>query len=183
VALEDQSDGLEGLLHDLLAKQEIREVLLRYCRGVDRCDEEVVLSAFHPDAVNSFGGVDQSATERIALVIDQLRTTAVSTNHNLGNVLIAIDGDTAGSESYVVARHRIHDGDHLTDWILGARYIDRFERRDGVWRIIHRSTVFDWDRVDPVSSEPPGEAPAAFRRLARQGLRSREDYSYTSLPI
>ena len=39
----------------LLDKQEIYEVILRYCRGIDRLDEELLLSVFHPDAYADFG--------------------------------------------------------------------------------------------------------------------------------
>jgi hypothetical protein len=36
------------------------------------------------------------------------------------------------------------------DHVVGLRYVDDFEQRDGVWRIATRVCVFDWTRTDPV---------------------------------
>ena len=50
------------------------------------------------------------------------------TRHNICNELIELNGDIAYSESYLVAYHRVkHDGREF-DFLLGARYLDRFER-------------------------------------------------------
>lgn len=39
-------------LQELLDKQAITEVLHQYCRGADRCDEELMMSCYHPDATD-----------------------------------------------------------------------------------------------------------------------------------
>jgi hypothetical protein len=36
-------------------KQSIYEVLVRYCRGVDRCDEDLIRSTFHDDSYDDHG--------------------------------------------------------------------------------------------------------------------------------
>ena len=38
------------------------------------------------------------------------------------------------------------------DYFVGGRYIDRMEKRDGVWKITHRTGVNDWQRIEPPSS-------------------------------
>ena len=40
-------DKTERALRVLLDKQEIHEVLMRYCRGIDRCDSELLHSVYH----------------------------------------------------------------------------------------------------------------------------------------
>jgi hypothetical protein len=53
-------------------------------------------------------------------------------------MLIDVDlsHDVARSETYAVAFHRYTDPDgYPTDMWAGLRYVDRFERRDGQWRI------------------------------------------------
>ena len=40
---------------DLLAKEEIREVILRYARGIDRMDFDLVSACYHPDAYDDHG--------------------------------------------------------------------------------------------------------------------------------
>jgi len=42
----------EQQLQVLLDKQEIYELLCRYCRGCDRLDKELILSCFHPGAID-----------------------------------------------------------------------------------------------------------------------------------
>ena len=41
---------IEESITKLLAESEIRDVIFRYCRGVDRKDFALVRSAFHDDA-------------------------------------------------------------------------------------------------------------------------------------
>ena len=36
------------------------------------------------------------------------------------------------------------------DDVFGIRYVDRFERRAGEWKIAHRVVASEWRRVDPV---------------------------------
>ena len=37
-------------VEELLAKQEIRDVLMRYSRAIDRMDSELLASVYHPGA-------------------------------------------------------------------------------------------------------------------------------------
>ena len=53
----------EKLLDDLLAKHEIHEVMMRYCRGVNRLDPELVKSCYHPDALEDHGASQGNAHE------------------------------------------------------------------------------------------------------------------------
>ena len=47
---------------------------------------------------------------------------------------------------------------------FGGRYVDRFERRDGEWRIAHRNLVHEWDKVEHVElAFPPGRYPEGGR--------------------
>ena len=39
---------------------------------------------------------------------------------------------------------------HLVE--VGGRYLDRFERREGAWRIHHRAVVIDWSRVATIEA-------------------------------
>jgi hypothetical protein len=92
--------------------------------------------------------------------------------HFMGNELIEVDDDVANSEIYFVAYHRLQRDDGLHDLVFGGRYVDLFERREGVWKIAKRVCVNDWSRVEPVGEVWP-EA-AEFR----QGLRSRDDIAF-----
>ena len=178
---EAPSGEIESLLQDVVAKQAIHDALMRYCRGIDRCDERLVLSAFHDDAVDNHTGVEMRVSERVPWALAQTRTNVKWTSHNICNELIEVDGDIAQAESYLIAYHRIeHEGKDL-DWILGARYVDTFERRNGMWRIAHRTVIFDWDRFDEVRDPPSGHSLVRFFAQAEQATRSSADFSYQSL--
>jgi hypothetical protein len=136
---------------DLLARQEIADVILRYARGIDRLDFDLVRSCYHPDAWDDHGSFQGDVDGFIAMCEEFLpRWTA--TQHFMGNMLIEVDRDRARAETYAVAYHRReHDDGTGKDDVFGIRYVDRFECRDGDWRIAHRVVATEWRRVDPVA--------------------------------
>ncbi len=73
------------------------------------------------------------------------------------NVLIEFHAkDRAFVETYVLVLQRF--GDRRVT--ASARYLDRFERRGGEWRVAHRTLVFG-DKVCEPMAEPP-RFPAEF---------------------
>lgn len=169
---------MDSAVRVLLDKQEIHEVLMRYCRGIDRGDLDLVLSAFHHDAVDNHTGEAERAYERFPRVLSQAATNVRGTSHILCNELIEVHGEVAASESYLLAYHRIAVESRLLDWILGARYVDRLERRQGEWRIANRIVVFDWERYDEVSDPPGTHGVLGWFANAHHGSRTPQDSSY-----
>ncbi len=140
-------------LQSLLDERDIRNVVLRYCRAIDRRQYEMVRECYHPDAIDEHGDFTGTVDE----FLDHVRRVIVAyecTMHFLGNILVDLDPDgrRARCESYAMAMHRIAPtGDRpARDHVVGLRYIDDFDRRDGSWRIAHRVCVFEWVRTDPV---------------------------------
>lgn len=161
----------ERALRVLLDKQEIHEVLMRYCRGIDRCDPELLHSVYHPDATDDHGLFTGKAVDFIpwalkALVRDE------GTSHYVANELTEVDGDVAYCESYFFGIHRRQEksGD-TAELVFAGRYADRFERRAGVWKIAHRQVIFDRSRIDKIEREFSSEGMTC-------GKRSREDPAY-----
>ena len=164
-----------AVLAKLVDKQEIHDVLMRYCRGIDRCDEELLRSVYHPDATDNHGQFNGTAADFIPWALQALRRDE-RTTHFLCNELIEVQGDTAHCESYLFAVHRrkTKDGTATKDLTFGGRYVDRFERREGVWKIAHRQVILEWSRLDPVEESYPLEHSVT-------GQRSREDAVYKRL--
>ena len=55
---------MDAKLQELLDKQSIYEVLVRYCRGADRCDEAIIRSVYHDPLTTTTDigvGVDMSS--------------------------------------------------------------------------------------------------------------------------
>ena len=70
------------------------------------------------------------------------------------NLLIELDGDAATAESYCITFARIKANGEYHHSFVGARKIDRLERRDGdprTWGIAHRQLVWDWNHDAPAA--------------------------------
>ena len=130
-------------LEAVVAQQAISELGCRYARGVDRGDPEIIRSAFHDDAAIVSGAFNGPAMEFATAIGGLLDETSTRVAHTVTNHWIDIDGDTAVGESYVVAFQGTK-GDSPQDVMTGGRYIDRYERRNGEWKISHRTFVMDW---------------------------------------
>lgn len=151
------TDALQELLH----KQAIYEVVLRYCRGIDRLDFDLVRAAYHPDGIDHHTGFDGTVDEFIEWVRPKLRTLG-GTMHHIGNRLVELHGDRAISESYSTAAHWGAPG--RDDFTSGCRYVDLMELRDGRWAIAERWAVREWTRSDAGRlTAPEGHGPRGRR--------------------
>ena len=171
------SDAAQDTLHEMRARMQIHDALMRSCRGVDRLDRQLILSAYHPGARDNHGSFDGPVEDFADWVFSNHVGKVMSCVHHLGNVYMRINGATAHCESYVLAFHRrVLDG-QVVDLMSHGRYLDRFEERDGEWKIADRLVVFDWDRVDTVDRQWGGP----LTEQLEKGLRSSQDASYRVL--
>jgi hypothetical protein len=148
----DPSAADRQALAGLIAKDEIRDVLLRYCRGIDRRDRRLLRDSFHLDALDNHGNFRGTGFEFVDWAIERLARRPQVTTHVVTNALIDLDGESANVESYFIGVHVIveADGRHVTHEFHG-RYLDRFERRDGRWAISRRQVVHDWNETRTIA--------------------------------
>ncbi len=139
--------------------QEIRDCLMRYCRGIDRGDSDILGSAYHDDATEHHGPFEGLVSDFIPFVLEVLEKVEVCL-HMVTNIHIELAGDKALSEAYFIAIQR-EKGDDVEDYIAG-RYLDQFERRQGEWRIAHRQVMLDWSRREPYNGPSPYGPLASF---------------------
>lgn len=168
--------SIDPRIETLIARQEIHDALMRYCIGIDRADLQLVLSAFHEDALDNHGGFDEVAVERFTRTV--VEGASMWTSHNTGNILIQVDGTTASAVSYLTAWHRFAIDGQEYDWVIAGRYVDRFEKRNGEWRIAHRTVVYDCQRFDAVVAIPAGHPASTFFDRVVRGKKSKEDFMY-----
>lgn len=160
-------------IQQLLDKQAIRDAIMRYCRGVDRCDPELISSAYYPDAIDEHGHRTFTGDAVGQGIADWVRPF-LRCMHHVTNQTIQIDGDAAGCESYyAVWQLEEHEGEERVLQALG-RYVDRFERRDGEWKIAHRIVVGEIVRYLPPESFP-------VDAITDRGRRDHTDPSYAVL--
>lgn len=148
-----RSHAFEDKLALLVAKREIEDVLVRYCRGTDRSDKELLLTCFHPDSEHvtdsaqfgTFRGSSHAYVDQIIAVCAPMRVCT----HVLSNVSIEVKGDDAISEARFLAHHAWYEDAHPDleqHRIVEGRYLDRFLCREGDWKIIERRGVHEFNR-------------------------------------
>lgn len=173
--------GLDtGELRRVVDKSHIQDALCRYARGVDRRDWDMVRSAFHEDATDQHGEYRGDTDGFIAWVSQRHARIDIAV-HMLGNCLVEFLGDDAALvETYFLT---MRPGQRL-DAIEAAggtdrtganfgRYIDRFERRGGAWKIANRQVIFDAKLTLPVTYE-------LRTAVFEWGRRDRSDPLYAS---
>jgi hypothetical protein len=145
-------------VEELADREAIREVVNRYVRGVDRLDADCMRSAYWPDAIDDHGVFVGNAWE----FVDRVMATHGrwrATLHTTTNHMIELDpgGTTARGECYNVTYlipepsepagseagegHDWPGPSSVETWF--GRYLDKYEKRDGEWRIIHRVCVHE----------------------------------------
>lgn len=171
----------------LIARAEIYDALMRYLRGCDRKDPDLIRSAYHPDAHHNHGDVNGSVEDLITWIesptggMHHLMTVngeeverIPQVMHFIGNLAYEFaSDDLAIVESYALTLQveQFEDGSQ-TFVEIGLRYVDRFEKRDGEWRIA--------DRIVPVlyATKPRPINPVMDAGLKNNPLlskRTRED--------
>lgn len=148
---------MNDALQRLIDKDEIRDVMARYCRGVDRGDWDLVRTTYHTDAYDDHGDYKGGVDGFIAF--GSSRTGgATQVMHFLGECLIEFaTRDIAVVETYFFTAHTLGPEAQRQYGATGGggpvqisqygRYVDRMERRDGAWRIAHRIVVFEANRL------------------------------------
>ena len=162
----------DSVLREMQARYEIEQVLRCYARGVDRGDVALIRAAYHEDGTDDHGEFKGLGRDFAELLVASTRDRWLASQHQLHQSNIALDGETAWVETYFTAYHRVEDADGETQLeTFGGRYVDRFERRVGVWAIADRVVVYDWSRIDTVANAYPSEP-------FEPGQRSKADLSY-----
>ena len=150
--MADQSSPRNG--HELLDMLAVREVILRFCAGVDRGDWDVVAACFTSDSTASFSGAEFGPGPQP--MVDAFRRGAensevLSSTHFLGNIFVELDGDSARAESYAIGYLATRASDGAALRTRGLRYRDLLRRGDNGWAIVNRVSTADWERLSPVS--------------------------------
>jgi hypothetical protein len=152
-------------LRRLADRAEIQDVLLRYARGVDRREWDLIRSSFHPDAWDDHGAY-RGGVEGLIEWVSRRHSKIGQSMHFLGNCLVEFaNDDTALVETYYSALQRLGpEAEESKTMLMGGtttvgevditvlgRYIDRFERRSGVWKIAKRVSLYEAIRTHAVS--------------------------------
>jgi hypothetical protein len=167
--LRAELECLRREVRELKDRQEIRDCVNRYCRGLDRLDPDLLARAYHPEAMDRHGPFIGKRDEFVDWAIKLCEPFDV-VHHSLTTHNCEIEGDTAYAESYCIFFAATPDSDRLAAG--GARYIDQLERIDGTWAIISRCEILDCC-FEVTKSDAFGGAWVEVK-----GRKDREDLSY-----
>jgi hypothetical protein len=148
-----------------------------YCHGIDRRDFALVRSLYHDDAFDDHGPMFQGTADEYVAWLPKVMSGWSMTAHIIHNSLFLIDGDRAEGELVLTAYHRTLDGKR--EVIGHGRYIDQYEKRDGVWKFFRRSLALDWMEDREVEALPAG----GIDEGVAMGQASAEDPIYKRLPM
>lgn len=174
----------ESRLQGLLDKQEIRELALRYCRGVDRKDPALLRSLYTHDGIDNHGEVFRGSAEGYVDFLEASFEFIEIGAHYVCNHLVELDpddADQASGEVYALGYHVIPGPEGTrTDSLVGVRYLDRYRREEGAWRFASREVVFDLDRS--FLAKRTGPAPVEPGADLSYGLLRGVSFERRSLP-
>jgi uncharacterized phage protein gp47/JayE len=142
----------DALLQEMLDEFQLRKLVHSYCRAVDRGDVTTLRKLYHHDAKDAHGTFSTGSADDFLDELAAARPYIRSMQHNITTVNFAISGDSADGEIYTIATHTFIAGERDVDVVVGGRYLDRYEKRDGTWKFIERTIVTDWAHVNDPSS-------------------------------
>lgn len=139
----------DSFLEELEARTAIEDCLKRFARAVDRQDWKAAREAYHDGAFDDHGFF-KGPPDAFLAHIEKLHAVQDHSMHFNTNVLIEFESrERAFVETYVLVLQRFADR-RVT---ASARYLDKFEKRHGQWRVVHRTLVFG-DLVPEPLAEP-----------------------------
>jgi 3-phenylpropionate/cinnamic acid dioxygenase small subunit len=131
-------------------KQAIAAVCYRYAFALDARDWAALRTCFTADATAYYR--DLNATHGYPAIETRIRSALAplsSTQHLIGNVLVALAGDEADSVCYLQAQHVRPGTDGGDTFIIAGRYLDRFVRTPDGWQIAQRRLETFWTEGNP----------------------------------
>lgn len=168
---DDELEQLRADVRFVKDRIEILDCVMNQSRGHDRHDVELMTSVYHDDGIDEHGPNVLAGPEYGEWANRSHEQVFVDHLHNITTHTCEIDGDVAHAESYVIGTMRIADG--RTTSLMGGRYLDRLERRDGTWRIALRRCTIEWSLNGDGSMTGSG----AFAGFIK-GVWSTDDPSY-----
>jgi len=133
----------------LLAKDAIREAIHRYCRVLDRMDKEGAYALWNDGSETLYHGIYEGTGPGFIDWVWESHSMMERHSHQITNVMIEVDGDTAISESYVtVVLWMPMEDDKVLEIVSRGRYLDNWSVQPGSdgaprWGIDRRENVTD----------------------------------------
>jgi ketosteroid isomerase-like protein len=131
--------SIEARLDELESRNAINSLVAGYCEGVDRKDLERFQGLWHDDAAylipggrGDFYGSEGIRESQAVIAKAWKQTYHWTTNHTVE--FLDPDHATGRSDCFALCQHQ--DGEKVS--LVGCTYMDKYERRSGVWKFAER---------------------------------------------
>ena len=136
-------------------RREIRDLLENWVVFRDAGDWERLRPLWHPDGRMVATWTEGTGDEFIA--ISQAGwAKGMTVLHRLGGTAIDLNGDRALAQTKMTITQRAPVEGVACDVTCAGRFYDFLEKRAGRWGLVLRQSIYELDRLDPVT---PGTAP------------------------
>ena len=133
----------------------LRHLADAYCHAVDRRDYGLLLSLYHEGAIDNHAPYFTGTAKEYVAWLPAMLARWSATSHSISNALYIIDGNHAEGELLTRAYHRTADNQRE---IIGyGRYLDRYEKRHGIWKFAYRALVQDYSETCAVAASTRAE--------------------------
>lgn len=161
-----------ALLEQVEAKQALQQLNARFSRAMDRMDRCLMVSLWTDDGEIDWGP-HKGSVQPFVIAATTADPRLERSFHSVSNEYFVVDGDSAtGEVSVIIVSTVIEDGQKI-DRLVGGRYLDRYRKEGGQWKIAQRCFVHDWNMNVPSSTADEG-----MFALFMRGRRDKTDPSY-----
>ncbi len=152
---------MDARVDSALDEMEIANLLVRWGHARDGDHWDILADCFHDEATIHISWISSNAKEFVARSADKVpdRAPGEHTKHAIGGPWIQVAGDRAFSRCHVSLSIRNFLDGYEFDMEVWFRFLDLLEKRDGVWRILKRTAVYEKDRMDAVE---PHKVPDSY---------------------
>lgn len=140
-----------GKIDWVIAVEEIKQLMAKYCHGIDKHNEELFMSIWSDDAEYILPRGAGKGTEGVLALVRKVWTQVTKCHHHITNPIIEVNGDRASAVTDVFYFRLTADG---VNCLLSGGYNLDFVKVDGEWKISRMEFVPFVDTT-PVFAENP----------------------------